>query len=299
MEDGYHKDVLKKHANINPTPYKISTITATGDINAHIQLDVLFAEIPLAAKAFASSTWGFSSAQFSTDGIVVRRSALDDKGEPLPVQKSSRRKRRPTRHFDNQCTLIYWELDRTVDRGVNVKCFKNGRVQMTGVRTVDEGARVVECLVSTINAIPGVLEDASISATASNYKVCLINSDFCLGYLVKRDKLHGVLVKSLGLICSYEPCIYPGVKLSFMWNHGWTAKNEHQPGRCACVKPCNGTGDGYGPGCCRKVTVAIFQSGCAIITGAHNYTQLEDTYGFVCEVASTYRAMLEKISPIV
>ena len=112
MEDGYHKDVLKKHANINPTPYKISTITATGDINAHIQLDVLFAEIPLAAKAFASSTWGFSSAQFSTDGIVVRRSALDDKGEPLPVQKSSRRKRRPTRHFDNQCTLINWELDR-------------------------------------------------------------------------------------------------------------------------------------------------------------------------------------------
>lgn len=319
----YFDEVCTQYTNIRPTPYKISTITATGDVNAHLHLDVLFRTIPLTTLADGKALWGFSSVQFSVDldivkpeevsekkgsSTLVRRSALDSLGQPLPVQRSSRRKRRPTRHFDNQCTLIYWEQERLaigVQRGVNVKCFRNGRVQMTGIRNIVEGSRIVDRLVETISAIQVAGEklvnvamgDARV--VSSNYKVCLINSDFHIGFHIRRDVLHDVLSKSLGLVCSFEPCIYPGVKLSFMWNHSKTAKNEKQNGRCRCAKPCKGTGDGYGPGNCRRVTCAIFQSGCTIITGAHTYTQLEDTYRFVCDVISKEKDRVQRKSMII
>ena len=344
----YFKGVCAEFTNISPTRYKISTITATGDVNSHLHLDVFFAATPLTSHLFKKeATWGFSSVQFSveapappvevpapsevpTEGppvvveaparkvkerkerkemLLVRRSALDDDGNPLPAQKSSRRKRRQARHFDNQVTLIYWEnerLDLGVVRGVNVKVFRNGRVQMTGVRNVVEGSRIIDRIVETVKGIqvargdllvpPSDKSDASSASSTSNtsYKVCLINSDFNIGFPLKRDKLHAILTKACGLVCSFEPCIYPGVKLSFMWNHGKTSQNEKQTGVCTCPTKCTGTGDGYGPSNCRKVTCAIFQSGCTIITGAHSYTQLEDTYRFVCEIMSKHREVLQR-----
>ena len=408
MRQDYHRDVCQMCDNISPTPYKISTITATGDVNVNIDLDAFFCEVPLRGwhTAAISSTnttkkkqqnltdceWGFVSVQFvttiTTETLVatsattaaamnrellpisysssntfnnidnnriincremltlVRRSALDANGVPLPVQQSSRRKRRPARHFDNQCTLIYWEkerIDAGFTRGVNVKCFRNGRIQMTGVRHVEEGERVLSRVVETIRAlgqkvikvyssstsdmVPLAREEGqdehddddnddddkkigkfgtrdqlfcNIVPFASTYKICLINSDFNLGFNIRRDILHTIISQKYGVIVSFEPCIYPGVKVSFMWNHQNTSMNIVQDGVCKCQKKCRGNGNGYGAGDCRRVTCAIFQSGCTIITGAHSYTQLEDTYSFVCRVASTHREAIERsiIPPI-
>jgi hypothetical protein len=321
----YHVEVSKMCGNIEPTRYKISTITATGDVNANLNLEVLFAKCPLTPPV--GQGYGFSSVQYSMimgdDKVatLMSRTAVDVDGRLLPTQRSARRKRRPVRHFDNQCTLIYWEherLEKGIIRGVNVKCFRNGRIQMTGVREVIEGIRIMdrlvetfsgikdlippkeECLVSFMrDAVEGhcdirqeddnlVISESSSTFFVSNYKVCLINSDFNLNFFIKRDILH-VLLCNASLVCAFEPCIYPGVKLSFMWNHVKTSKNEVQDGICYCPKKCRGKGDGYGPGDCRKITCAIFQSGCTIITGAHSYTQLEDTYTFVCTFASLHK----------
>ena len=319
----YFNEVCARHSNIKPTPYKISTITATGDVGAHLHLDVMFQAMTLTASStLMKKDWGFSSVQFSVDidtdigelettstvistgghknTLLVRRTALDVDGTPLPMQRSSRRKRRPARHFDNQCTLIYWEkerIDAGVERGVNVKVFRNGRIQMTGIKTILEGGRIVDRLVGTINDIQELRGDIVAGkplAKSVEYKVCLINSDFNIGFQIRRDLLHNILSRKKTLVCSFEPCIYPGVKLSFMWNHCKTSKNERQNGRCECNKPCKGIGDGYGPGNCRRVTCAIFQSGCTIITGAHSYSQLEDTYRFICEVVSQHKDVLQK-----
>lgn len=331
MNLDYFRDVLKTCSHIKPTPYKISTITATGDVNASLNLDVLFCSVQLSAppqqhcngteeEEKEKDAWGFASVQFAMNipalpaidkdvvvalpAIVVRRTALDENGIPVPVQQSSRRKRRPAKHFDNQCTLIYWEAERLMagfQRGVNVKCFRNGRVQMTGVRNVEEGRRVLSRLVDALYAVgkPVMLDPCAQSPCVSSYKICLINSDFKIDYRVRREVLYTVLTKRYGIIANYEPCIYPGVKISFMWNHLNTSKNEPQDGICKCGEGgtpiCMGEGNGYGPGDCRKVTCAVFQSGCIIITGAHSYMQLEDAYRFICSVLSENRDELQKV----
>lgn len=211
------------------------------------------------------------------------------------------------RHFDNQCTLIYWEHcpqqhgDAVVHK-VNVKCFRNGRVQMTGVRRIEGGSRILTRIVQTLASLgPDVLRPTPPGAPernlrASNYKVCLINSDFTLGIGIRREALHAVMCSQLyGLDSRYEPCIYPAVKVSFMWNRQKTVQDGvcRCQGKCATGK-CAGSGNGDTLGACRRVTCAVFQSGCTIITGAHTYTQVEDVYSFICKVVMGHRDALEK-----
>ena len=315
-----------------PTSYKVSTITATGDIGVQLDLDALYNTVPLVGwEPGSSHEWGFVSVQFaksvsknkdssittsdskkdSTDSTdskqsskpdieVLRRAATDSQGRAFPVQESSRRKRRQVQHFDNQCTLIYWSRDRKLAgslRDINVKCFRNGKIQMTGVKSIEDGKRVLLHVAETVAAMEPRVILSQTTPRASSYRVCLINSDFDLGILIKREALYNVLKSDLQLAAVYEPCGYPGVKLKFMWNQHHTSQNQSQQGVCRCTPACTGKGDGCGIGNCRKVTCLIFQSGCTIITGAHSYTQLDDVHNFMCGVLEEYRQDIERIRP--
>jgi TATA-box binding protein (TBP) (component of TFIID and TFIIIB) len=46
---------------------------------------------------------------------------------------------------------------------------------------------------------------------------------------------------------------------------------------------CIGRGAGREPGDCRKITVAVFQSGKVIVTGAHTLRQIDDAYRFLID----------------
>jgi TATA-box binding protein (TBP) (component of TFIID and TFIIIB) len=351
-----------------PTSYKVSTITATGDIGVQLDLDALYNTVPLVGwEPGCSHEWGFVSVQFAktvfrdatgatdnsptsgdiqhcvnatsetdsapiiidnetnpninsekdskkdsqknsqkdksnSDIEVLRRAATDSQGRAFPVQESSRRKRRQVQHFDNQCTLIYWSRDRKLagsQRDINVKCFRNGKIQMTGVKSIEDGKRVLLHVAETVAAMDPRVILSHTTPRASSYKVCLINSDFDLGILVKREALYNVLKSDLQLAAVYEPCGYPGVKLKFMWNQHHTSQNHSQQGVCKCTPACTGKGDGCGLGNCRKVTCLIFQSGCTIITGAHSYTQLDDVHSFMCSILAEYRQDIERIRPVI
>ena len=319
------------------TDYKISTITATGNLNVTLKLIFLYERVRLDHPSDASRDCGFSCVQFSNDKDnafnLLTRSSNDSNGVPIPMQRSRRRKRRQTRHFDNQVTLIYWDRERekVTDRGVNVKVFLNGRVQMTGVRSIEEGRRILDTLESEISRLEYLEREKSRLETqereksrletlerekfdnlegldqkstmilskasdmrVTDYHVCLINSDFRVHYPISRRDIHDLLSR-IGLVCSFDQCIYPGVKLSFMWNHAKTSRNEKQDGLCCCreneQRPCNGAGNGYGK--CRKITCAIFKSGCVIVTGAHNLIQLDDTYDFLKTFFYEQRSRIE------
>ena len=102
----------------------------------------------------------------------------------------------------------------------------------------------------------------------------LINSDFSVGFKIKRENLYELLVNEYGIYVTYEPDIYPGVNSKFFWNE--ETINTKQRGVCCCTKKCDGKGLGKGNGDCKKITVAIFQSGNIIITGARTVQQLND-----------------------
>lgn len=233
------------------TKLKISTITALGRIGTHVNLRHLYEQLNVGHGGWisiklAGETRGDTGVKRSTGGS-----------------------------FGNQATLVFRGSD---GLSVNTKVFLNGGVQMTGLKTVAQGPKVLEMLAAMLRNVDGAVEQPEM-IRASDYSVCLINSDFDIGFRVKRDKLvRCMAIHHPRVLCSYEPCIYPGVKIKFMWS-----ERNRRSGVCGCTDQCIGKGDGRGEGMCRKVTVSVFQSGKVIITGAHTEAQLQAAYAFIVE----------------
>lgn len=264
---------------IKATPYRVSTITAVGSVGVQIDLARFFDVVPIVAD----------NADVNGSGLHYTYAELGMawRGQQTRVAKVAAARRaarqaegggRP-RHFDNQVTVVQ---HMSPDVRLNIKVFKNGQVQLTGIKRVEQGADAIERLADMLrNVDPSVVLCGRVPV-ASGYRVCLINSDFNLGFELKRDRLFHWLRANCDTVCSYEPCIYPGVKINYMWNSQPSTIAHH--GVCQCESPerC-GRGDGCGDGNCRKVTIAVFQSGSVIITGAHHMAQLDDAYRFVVD----------------
>jgi TATA-box binding protein (TBP) (component of TFIID and TFIIIB) len=56
----------------------------------------------------------------------------------------------------------------------------------------------------------------------------------------------------------------------------------------------NGKGNGLSDTNCKKITVAVFQSGCVIITGAQSKEQIDETYAWINKIIISNREKIEK-----
>ena len=184
------------------------------------------------------------------------------------------------------------------ERKVNLKIFRNGKVQMTGLKTEEAGIKATKILIDYITNIYNKNNDIIVSdgdenivPFLSDLSIVLINSDYSAGFKVKRDKLYEILFNK-NIYVSYEPDIYPGVNAKFYWNT-W---NNHQNGICQCSITCNGKGNGIGNGNCKKITIATFQSGNVIITGSREFQQTMAAYDFINKLFSeNYNKIVRKI----
>lgn len=108
-------------------------------------------------------------------------------------------------------------------------------------------------------------------------RVVMINGDFDLGVHIIRDQLCEHLKKSHpDILFSYEPCIYQGVIIKYMYND---AKGSDNTGVCTCAKSCSGKGKNTNE--CRKVSIIVFHSGKVIITGAVTLDQVFHAKSFI------------------
>ena len=178
---------------------------------------------------------------------------------------------------------------------------------MTGLKHENDGKDAVNILYNTIKGLTinqtqrqsladkisvdlDRISDRAVSVVddttfrISNFDIVLINSDYSANFLIKRDILHKILIQDYDFVSSYEPCTYPGVNSKYYWNQDYTDSSKYKRGVCYCTNPCNGKGEGSGNGNCKKVTIAIFQSGKLIITGAKTYVQINDAYDFINNV---------------
>ena len=315
--------------NIFPTDLRISTHTATCNINSFINLSIISKYLQIDDKI-----------KYIEHGDSIK------KGVNMKVQ--SKKARDKKRVFFNQITII---VEPKPDRLNNVKLFNNGAVSMTGLKHFDEGEISINIILDKIKHLKGVyfkklneeqleklketqqrmsqtgveckfcnktvschnvktticepshyicnicsdedhieckqcnsslVEQGVISPSVckiKDYKIVLINSDYYLGFEIKRNVLHELLLNEYNTFSSYEPCIYPGVNSKYYFNKAYT--DEEYEGKCYCDIYCNGAGNGDGNGQCKKVTVAIFQSGSIIITGARNMMQIECAHKFI------------------
>ena len=258
------------------SPLRISTMTVIGHLGAIPNLQRLYD-----AGNMVPYWW-------IGEGILKIEYAGQRKGvcsEDI-LHTSTKEKKR----FFNQSSLVFRLcLDATAHqyKETNIKLFKNGGFQMTGISS--EGmARAALTRLIDMNRDRGIWPtgDGSPEPHIQRFDTCMINSDYGIDKAIRRDRLYRVLVEDYGLWSTYEPTIYQGVNTKFFWNKARPAGTP--PGICVCPKPCDGDGSGYAVGQCKKITIAPFRTGKIIITGAKHLEQLEDAYNFMNEVFRTH-----------
>ncbi len=306
---------------VEPTNYRISTMTLITSFNCYINLEVV-------------------SKYFKLDDKIISM-VYGDK----PVKNSKQKSNRP---FFNQATIIV-KLDPL--RKVNVKIFSNGKIQMTGVKNIRDGHEALELIINKLKDTQGMvsfdkildsqLEDIylkhrkgphfkdsypiddpslykerliveiekildiremechcienDIDFKYSDFQVVLINSDFNINFKIKRNILFSILKDDYGIISRFEPGIYPGVNNKFYWNKLYNDDPTKKKGVCYCTKPCTGKGLGNGDGDCKKITIAAFSSGSVIITGAREKQQIDDCYNFINGVFKDNYSKVKKV----
>jgi hypothetical protein len=123
----------------------------------------------------------------------------------------------------------------------------------------------------------------------------IYNNELCSErFSIKRKELHNILIgQKYNNKSSFQPGIYQGVKLEYFWN----TTNIEKNGICACTNNCFGKNTGDGNGNCKKVTVAVFESGSILITGGVTFQQVDDAYNYICNVIKENLVSIHKQTP--
>jgi hypothetical protein len=192
--------------------------------------------------------------------------------------------------FFNQSTLVIRKKRDEVDelKEVNVKLFANGGFQMTGVTSEEFSRNVLQYMLEIFHSLPEQISEKELSL--QKFAIQLLNSDYKINALIKRAELHRVLCHQYRLSSTLETTIYQGVNTKYYYNEAYQSKE----GICTCPRFCTGQGDGTEIGQCKKITIAAFQTGSIIITGARNKAQLNEAYDFMNRVLRDHRDSVTK-----
>jgi TATA-box binding protein (TBP) (component of TFIID and TFIIIB) len=274
-----------------PTQYKVSTITVVSRVCMSPQPDRNAFDL---AEAFPSVKLGCAESNklrvcTSKYGTHIRIASDGSMCCGVPCCRhrvpKKPRNQKPTKIFGNQITLVS-RLDDHPDVG-SIKLFANGRIHLTGARTVENAETFVREVSKTLRSVAGQIPGTLWIDPMEEFQVCMINSNCDLGFEVNRPSLVQYMTRNFpGISISYDPCMYPGVQIKFLWNAAVEmTPNGQGTCRCLCahqgIQRCTGKGRGDAIGSCRKVTISVFQTGQVILTGAQSMQQLDDAYAFV------------------
>jgi TATA-box binding protein (TBP) (component of TFIID and TFIIIB) len=190
----------------------------------------------------------------------------------LPIKKKKRTNKKKKRNFYNECTVKIRPptldlINNPKNNPINVKIFKNGSLQMTGVKNMKNFIEVTEILFSELKIIKSVIykgklvlkpfvEDSS-KLKLYSVQVCMINTNFKLLFQIDREQLY---MKLLGdkVKCKFEPLTHACVNIKFQYNSK------------------------------KQVSIFVFESGAIIITGANNVVQINAAYDFIMSKIKKY-----------
>jgi TATA-box binding protein (TBP) (component of TFIID and TFIIIB) len=163
----------------------------------------------------------------------------------------------------------------------NVKLFNNGKMQLTGIPHPDFGTLAVKIICDLIRSIPDNKDDGSKivfdkkRVTIKEYNTVMINTCYDLGIHIDRDITSNILNNRYNFHTVWEGDGYPGVRILYYYNSSTVGTDNE--GRCICstnsnTSNCTGKGSGNGINDCRKISIALFQSGKVIIAGGCKHT---------------------------
>ena len=172
-------------------------------------------------------------------------------------------------------------------KSANVKIFNNGKLQMTGIPKPEDGILVTKYVTDMIKDLrkdnKKIIMDKDYSLELTKYKTVMINTCYELGYCMNREVLYNIIYRRYGLNTIYDSDGYPGVRIEYYYNT--TTVDTANEGRCHCNEKCKGKGTGDGIGECRKISIAVFQSGSAIIAGGCTSSEpIFKAYNFINKI---------------
>jgi TATA-box binding protein (TBP) (component of TFIID and TFIIIB) len=180
-----------------------------------------------------------------------------------------------SKRFYNQTTI---EIDPgSGSKPINVKLFRNGSLQMTGVKNVDDFVAIMGKLFYEFRRVKSVVLDGSIrpkpfvtnlaNLRVFNIKVDLINTNFRANCEFDRIKLHRRLLAE-DIRSTYQPCMHSAVNIKYYYSEGEL--------------------DDDGETVKKKVSIFVFESGAFIITGGGCIDHIQATYQFIVDKVNEY-----------
>lgn len=289
-------------------PLRISTMVVTAHLGTTINLHKLLELFHEQAIPLSWSTEGFLKVEYkpiflnkpdATAAEIQKAKQRAKAQEKIVIGTCSRdelTKRKKSKNiFFNQSTLVVRRLTSgTSYKEVNIKLFKNGGIQMTGIPSDTFARETLDWLAKQLTLFSEPVLDGP--PKPHRYAVQLINSDYQVNGSINREKLHEVLVTEYNLFSSFESTIYQGCDTKYYYNEA--APPDAPEGICPCGDTlCSGTGDGTTLGACKEITISPFHTGSIIITGARKIEQIEKAYRFINGVLTRFCTELIKPFP--
>ena len=174
-------------------------------------------------------------------------------------------------------------------KSANVKIFNNGKLQMTGIPRPELGKTAVEYVCTLLKELSNMCDDDNKIILSKKrvellkYKTVMINSCYDIGFSIDRESLYNIILTRYKLNTIFDSEGYPGVRIEYYYNNNNIGTKTE--GKCCCSTKCKGKGTGIGDNNCRKISIAIFQSGSAIIAGGCNNEQpIFNAYDFINKI---------------
>jgi hypothetical protein len=157
------------------TDYKVSTITCNANIGNDIDIDL-------------SILYDHITPNEDNNNIIWIQNLRDNsqftKGTyPKKIRKSKKKNKKKNR-FDNQITIIFKV---NINYMPNIKIFKNGNIQLTGIKDTKDTEYIAYHIIDKIKYIYNNIdknidkknnEEFINSVQYSNFKIRMINTDF-------------------------------------------------------------------------------------------------------------------------
>jgi len=231
-----------------PEDVSISTMTITCKIDTEFNVTNIGKYIDLKYNGIVAVKHGNSDDKTTNRSLIVKR-------------QSAQKNRKKKKAFYNQVTIL---VKTKKNKNYNVKLFTNGAIQMTGCKSIDGVIDALTKIFTELKVVKATLDcktdkvvekpfvsNADVLDIKNLYdiKICMINSNFCIGFNIDRDKLFDLLVADK-IECSYDPIIHACVNIKY----------EHPE---------------------KTISVFVFESGAVIITGARTCSQIVEAYTFI------------------
>jgi len=195
-----------------------------------------------------------------------------------------------SKQFNNCCTLNFSD--------VNMRLFSKGNMTLVGLKYEEQGNKVLKELTDFINE-ENSERQLKHKIKIIGYKKTMINSNFECNFKLDRAKLYDLLKNRIKV--SYGVTKYPGVKIYYMYNINNERSDYTKMGYCMCKdkvacdkkkKNCSGLKENE----CKKIMIAVFQTGSIIISGASTNEQLLEAYNWINYILTTNYKDIVKIS---